>query len=178
VRFISLKDRFDPDAKVAETSVQKIKTAFAEIKDTEEIAGLLINETYKIASRVALFTVKGSSIFGWKARGVDIEKVHIEVKNSPLFSEILRSKGNYRGPIMNIKGNEILINILSGSPQDSLILPITIRDKIVALLYADNGNNAVLNANVGFLSMLASMAAIAFEIIILKKRILDLSFPI
>jgi hypothetical protein len=36
----------------------------------------------------------------------------------------------------------------------------------------------VLNANVGFLSMLASMAAIAFEIIILKKRILDLNFPL
>ena len=52
-----------------------------------------------------------------------------------------------------------------------------IREKAIALLYVDNGNDAVLNANVGFLSMLASMAAIAFEILILKKRILDLSFP-
>ena len=79
---------------------------------------------------------------------------------------------------MNIKGNEVLINILAGSPQDSLILPIAIREKIIALLYADNGNSAVLNANVGFLSMLASMAAIAFEMLILKKRILDLQFPL
>jgi hypothetical protein len=177
VRFISLKDRFDPDAKVEETSVQKIKAAFTEIKDTEEIAGLLINETYKIASRVALFTVKGGTITGWKARGLTIEQVNIESKNCPLFSEILNSRGNYRGPVMDIKGNETLIKVLSGSPQDALILPITIRDKIVALLYADNGNNAVLNANVGFLSMLASMAAISFEILILKKRIIDLSFP-
>jgi hypothetical protein len=36
----------------------------------------------------------------------------------------------------------------------------------------------VLNANVGFLSMLVSMASIAFEILILKKRIMDLSFPV
>jgi len=158
--------------------VQKIKAAFTEVKDTEDIAGILINETFKIASRVALFTVKGGSVDGWKARGLDIEKVHVAVKDSPLFAEILNSKSNYRGPIMNIKGNEVLINILAGSPQDSLILPITIREKIIALLYADNGNSAVLNANVGFLSMLASMAAIAFEMLILKKRILDLQFPI
>jgi len=178
VRFISLKDRFDPDIKIEKSSVQKIKAAFTEVKDTEDIAGILINETFKIASRVALFTVKGGSVDGWKARGLDIEKVHVAVKDSPLFAEILNSKSNYRGPIMNIKGNEVLINILAGSPQDSLILPITIREKIIALLYADNGNSAVLNANVGFLSMLASMAAIAFEMLILKKRILDLQFPL
>ena len=68
--------------------------------------------------------------------------------------------------------------MLSGAPQDALILPIILRERIIALLYVDNGNASVLNANVGFLSMLASMAAIAFEIIILKKRILDLSFPL
>ena len=71
-----------------------------------------------------------------------------------------------------------MINILSGTPQDALILPIILRDRVVGLLYVDNGTAAVLNANVGFLSMLVSMAAIAFEIMILKKRILDLSFPL
>lgn len=178
VRYISLKDRFDPEAKVEDSSVNKIKAAFLEVKETEDIAGVLINETYKIATRVALFTVKGGNISGWKARGLSVEGFEISVKDSPLFSEVLRSKSNYRGPVLNIKGNESFTKILLGTPQDVLILPITIRERTVALLYADNGNTSVLNANVGFLSMLASMAAIAFEILILKKRILDLNFPI
>lgn len=178
VRYISLKDRFDPEAKVEDSSVNKIKAAFLEVKETEDIAGVLINETYKIATRVALFTVKGGNISGWKARGLSVEGFEISVKDSPLFSEVLRSKSNYRGPVLNIKGNESFTKILLGTPQDVLILPITIRERTVALLYADNGNASVLNANVGFLSMLASMAAIAFEILILKKRILDLNFPI
>jgi hypothetical protein len=177
VRYISLKDRFDPDARVEETSVNKIKISFTEVKETEDIAGILINETYKIASRVALLTVKGTNIIGWKSRGLEVGTFEISAKESPLFAEILRSKSNYRGPIMNIKGNEPLIKILSGTPQDALILPIIIRDKTIALLYVDNGRQSVLNANVGFLSMLVSMAAIAFEILILKKRILELSFP-
>ncbi|MEW6054314.1 MAG: hypothetical protein AB1552_11095 [Nitrospirota bacterium] len=178
VRYISLKDRFDPEAKVEDSSVNKIKAAFLEVKETEDIAGVLINETYKIATRVALFTVKGGNISGWKARGLSVEGFEISVKDSPLFSEVLRSKSNYRGPVLNIKGNESFTKMLLGTPQDVLILPITIRERTVALLYADNGNASVLNANVGFLSMLASMAAIAFEILILKKRILDLNFPI
>jgi hypothetical protein len=178
VRYISLQDRFDPETKVEETSVSAIKTAFTEVKETEDIAGILINETYKIAQRVALFTVKGGNIVGWKSRGLDIEQFAIAAKDSPVFSEIMRSKSNYRGPVLNVKGNEPFIKILSGSPQDALFLPILIREKIIAILYVDNGKSSVLNANVGFLAMLASMAAIAFEILIMKKRILDLNFPL
>jgi hypothetical protein len=178
IRYISLKDRLDPETKIEESSVNKIKVSFTEVEGTEDIAGILINEVYKIAKRVALFTVKGGKIIGWKARGLDVETFELPAKDSPVFSEVLKSRSNYRGPIMNIKGNEHLMKVLTGTPQDALVLPINIREKTIALLYIDNGNRAVLNANVGFLSMLASMAAIAFEILVLKKRILDLSFPL
>ena len=178
IRYISLRDRLDPETKIEESSVNKIKVSFADVQGTEEIAGILINEVYKIAKRVALFTVKGEKIVGWKARGLDVETFELPAKDSPVFSEVLRSRTSYRGPVMNIKGNEPLIKILTGTPQDVLILPINLRERTIALLYIDNGNNAVLNANVGFLSMLASMAAIAFEILVLKKRIMDLNFPL
>lgn len=177
VRYISLKDRLDPETEIEETSVNKIKASFTEVGGTEDIAGILINEVYKIAKRVALFTVKGGKIAGWKARGLDVDAFEMPSKDSPVLSEVLRSRSNYRGPIMNVRGNEPLVKILTGTPQDALVLPINIRDKTVAVLYADNGNRSVLNANVGFLSMLASMAAISFEILVLKKRIIDLSFP-
>ncbi len=178
IRYISLKDRFAPDAPVEETSVAKIKIAFTEVRETEDIAGIVMNEAHKIAQRVALFTVKGANVIGWKARGLDVDGFAIAVKDSPLFFEVIRNKSSYRGPVLKIKGNESLIKVLSGTPTDALVLPVNIRDKTIALLYVDNGNDSVLNANVGFLSMIASMAAIAFEILILKKRILDLNFPI
>jgi len=178
IRYISLKDRFAPDAPVEETSIAKIKAAFTEVKETEDIAGIVINEAHKIAQRVALLAVKGANVTGWKARSLDVEGFTVAVKDSPIFSEVIRNRSNYRGPVLKIKGNEPLIGILSGNPTDTLVLPINIRDKTIALLYVDNGTDSVLNANVGFLSMLASMAAISFEILILKKRILDLNFPI
>lgn len=174
LRYISLTDRFSPESKVDETSIDNIKIAFTEVKNTEDIAGILMNEIFKLASRVALFAVKGEKITGWKARGIEVENFSIDKADSSIFSEVLKRRTNYRGPIIDIKGNQTLVKLLSGTPQDALVLPVVIREKPIALLYIDNGNEAVLNANVGFLSMLVSMAAIAFEIIVLKKRILDM----
>lgn len=173
-RYISLVDRFNPETKGEEISIDKIKTAFTEVKEAEEIAGILLHEAYKITARVALFSVTGKKIIGWKARGFDITEFAITEEESSVFSEVIRSRSYYRGPVLNIKGNEPLIKILSGTPQDVLIMPINIREKMVAIFYIDDGNTSVLNANVGYLSKLASMAALAFEILILKKRILEL----
>lgn len=174
IRFISLTDRFTTENVKEDISIDNIKKAFTDVKDTEDVAGILLNEIFKIAPRIAIFTVKGEKLIGWKARGLDIKNFVISENESPIFAEVLRTKTNYRGPIINIKQNESLIKILSGTPQDVLILPIAIREKVIAIVYIDNGNNAVLNANVGYISMLTSMAAIAFEILILKKRILDM----
>jgi len=54
------------------------------------------------------------------------------------------------------------------------MIPIHIRDKIVGLLYVDNGNNAVLDAGVGYINSLVAMAAVSFEIVILRKKLFDL----
>jgi hypothetical protein len=173
-RYISLVDRFDPETKIEETSIEKIKAGFTQVKESEEIAGLLINEAYKIAQRVALFAIRNNNIIGWKARGLDVTTFTMSERESSIFSEVLRSKNHYRGPVLNIDGNKSLIKILTGTPQDSMIIPINIRERMIALLYFDNGNASVLDANVSYVSKLASMAAIAFEILILKKRIMDL----
>lgn len=173
VRYISLIDRFNPETKVEESSINKIKAAFADVKEAEEIAGILMNEAYKIAERVAVFNVRGGKIMGWKARGIDMEGFSVSDKEFSIFSEAVKN-GNYRGPMVNIKGNEPLIKILSGRPNDALLMPVNIREKPVAFLYVDNGNEAVLNANVGYLSKLAAMAALAFELLIIRKKILDM----
>jgi hypothetical protein len=174
LRYISVVDRFDPEAKVEVDSIDKIKAAFVAVGETEEIAGILIQAAYKIAERVAVFIIKGGKIAGWKARGLSVEGFSTTDKEISIFSDVLKRGSHYRGPVLNIKGNEALIKALSGTPQDALLMPITIRDKAVALFYVDNGNRSVLNANVGYLSKLAAMAGVAFEMMILRKKIMEM----
>ena len=87
---------------------------------------------------------------------------------------MLARKAYYRGPVLKIPGNEDLIKILSGTPQDSLTMPINIRERAIALLYADNGNNSVLDANLNYLNTLVAIASISFELLILRKKIMDM----
>jgi hypothetical protein len=68
----------------------------------------------------------------------------------------------------------LLIERLNGTPQDCCMMPVTIRDKIIGLLYVDNGNRSVLDAGLGYIHSLVAMAAVSFEIVILRKKILDL----
>lgn len=174
LRYISVVDRFDPEAKVEEDSIDKIKAAFAGVKETGEIAGILIQAAYKIAERVAVFIIKGGKIEGWKAKGLDVDQFSTTDKEISVFSDVLRRKSYYRGPVLNTKGNEPLIKVLSGTPQDALLMPIAIRERVAALFYVDNGNNSVLDANVGYLSKLAAMAGVAFEMMILRKKIMEM----
>jgi hypothetical protein len=158
----------------AKAQLQKVKLEFANVKDREEIIGILLNESRRIALRAAVFILKGNRLIGWKARGIDVEKFNTPVAPNSVFSEVINKKTYYRGPLLKIPGNEPLISLLSGTPQDCLIIPIHIRDKVIALLYADNGNSSVLSASLTYFDTLISMTSLSFEIVILRKKLLDL----
>ena len=180
LRYISIFDRIEEEKQVVVTDseeLKKVKEAFANVTEKEEIAGIIISEAQKAAKRAALFIVKGNGVSGWKAKGLTVEGVDINAsssKGASIFNDVLVKKAYYRGPVLNVPGNEELIKILSGTPQDSLTIPISIRDRAVALLYADNGNDSVLDSSVNYLNALGSMASMAFEILILRKKIMDM----
>jgi MshEN domain len=154
--------------------MRKVKEQFANAKEREEIIGILLNESRKISSRAAVFILKGDHLKGWKGRGLDVDNANIAVLPNSLFSEVIGRKNHYRGPLLRIPENEPFISMLSGTPQDCLLIPVVIRDKIIALLYADNGNQAVMDASLNYIHTLVALSQLSFEIAILRKKIMDL----
>ncbi|MBI5073693.1 MAG: hypothetical protein HZB62_00745 [Nitrospirae bacterium] len=154
--------------------ILKVKEQFAAVRDKEEVIGILLSMTKTVASRAAVFLVKGNAVSGWKARGVDIDAFNTSAEGQSIFSEVLSRKTYYRGPLLKIPGNALLIERLNGTPQDCCMMPVTIRDKIIGLLYVDNGNNSVLDAGLGYIHSLVALASVSFEIVILRKKLFDL----
>jgi len=152
----------------------KIKEEFANAKDRDEIIGLLLNETKKISSRAAIFILKGERVAGWKARGMNAENTEFKVEPTSIFAEVMNRTSYYRGPLMKMPGNAPLISILTGTPQDCCMIPIKLRDRIIAFLYVDNGNKSVLDAGLNYIHTMVTMASYSFEIAIIRKKILDL----
>lgn len=178
LRYISIfgKEEAAEEKKPEDVKQQlmKVKEQFAGVREKEEVIGILLNESKSVAARAAVFLVKGSQIAGWKSRGINIDRFEVPAAGHSIFSEVLGRKAYYRGPLMKIPGNQLLIERINGTPQDCCMIPISIRDKIVGLLYVDNGNASVLDAGLGYINSLVAMAAIGFEIIILKKKLFEL----
>lgn len=173
--YISFVDRFNPKTEALDTT-DSIKKAFSSVDNPEEIVDILLRGAYRIVERVAVFRIWNGKIIFWKAKGLCIEEFEIAKEESSIFSEVMEKKIFYRGPLHDPQFNAPLIEILSGIPLDVLVIPLTVRERIVALLYCDNGNNAVLDAKVVYLSKIASMASLAFEIVTLKEKIAEISF--
>jgi hypothetical protein len=179
LRFISILDREteeEPSAKKAgsDEAINKVKEAFTAISTRDEVAGILIDEAKKVAKRTSIFMVRGSTVTGWLGKGLTVNGFETNASIPSLFYDVLMKKTYYRGPVLNIPGNEELIEALGGTPQDSLCIPINIRDRTIALLYADNGNTHVLDANLSYINSLCQMASLSFELLIIKKKIMDL----
>jgi hypothetical protein len=179
LRYISTfgKEEEEPTKSTAEDhkeQMRKVKEEFANAKEKEEIIGILLNESRKIASRAAIFILKGDRVQGWKGRGIDVDKAEMAILPHSLFGDAVARKSHYRGPLLKIPENEPLIALLSGTPQDCLVIPVMIRDKIIALLYADNGNREVMDASLNYMHTLVTLAQLSFEITILRKKIMDL----
>ncbi|GAB4491360.1 MAG: general secretion pathway protein GspE [Thermodesulfovibrionales bacterium] len=178
LRYIStfLKDDEEkkPAAEESADQLRKVKEEFSNAREKEEIIGVLLNETNKIAKRCGIFLLKGNQVSGWKGRGLGVEAFLADAAGQSLFAEVIAKRNYYRGPLLKIAANEPLITLLNGTPQDCIALPIQIREKIIGILYADNGNQAVLDASINYLHKLISMASLSFEIVILRKKIADL----
>ncbi|MDA8083188.1 MAG: hypothetical protein M0024_05980 [Nitrospiraceae bacterium] len=177
LRYISTGNKLDEEEAPKETAQQellKLKEEFASAKTRDEVIGLLLHTAGKLYTRVALFVVKGNGLVGWKSRGLNVENQSFELHSGSLFGDVLSRKSYYRGPLLRIPGNAALVEALNGTPQDCYAAPLMIRDKVIGLLYIDNGNRSVLDANLGYVNKILSLASYSFEISILRKKILDL----
>jgi len=177
LRYISTfnkEEEVKPMVSDSKEQMQKVKDQFSSSATREETIGILLNESRKIALRAAIFIFKGEKLTGWKGRGLDVDNIEIEAPPHSVFGEVLSKRNYYRGPLLRIRENETLISIVGGTPQDCIMIPIMIRDKVMGIFYADNGNSSVMDSSLNFINMLVRMASISFEIIIMKKKIMDL----
>jgi len=136
----------------------------------KEILRALLDAASGYATRIALFVVKAGTAHGWQARGLGEEEA---VKDFPLDMTA--------GPVLHAYHNRIVTpaNIAEmdqgfvqrfGGPENEqlLVLPLVLKDKVAALLYADGGANGLLDAS--SLELLVMSASAWLEVASLRKQ--------
>jgi hypothetical protein len=136
----------------------------------KEILKALLDAGTSYASRVALFVVKGGAASGWQARGLAEDD---QIKDFPLDMTAGPAAHAYQNRVAtpaNIAEMDRRFVKQFGGPSNEqiVILPLVLKDKVAALLYADGGAENVLDA--GSLEVLVMATSAWLEVASLRKQ--------
>jgi len=142
-----------------------------EASSQSEILRNLLEGASNFSGRVALFIVKGNSLAGWQGRGF---KDNEKVKSASISaSEGLASRAiNDRTPVA-ASASEFDGGFISsvGSPSqgNANVLPLLVKDKVPAVMYADAGTDKQGRSDASALQLLVRTAGLWLEVLAMRK---------
>jgi hypothetical protein len=136
----------------------------------KEVLRALLDAGSEYCSRIALFVVKAGSASGWQARGFGDDET---IKDFPLdlnagpISHTYHNRVTTPGNIAEM-GGQFAAQFGSPANEQVLVLPLALKDKVAALVYADGGDSGKLSSDALELLVLATSAWL--EVISLRKQ--------
>jgi hypothetical protein len=136
-----------------------------------EILRHLLEGEARFAGRVALFVVRGGAINGWQGTGFqDNEAIkNISLNTSAgLVARAIQSRMPAGGPTGEFDPG--FMNSIAAPAEDNcLVLPLVVKERVAALLYADAGSAPEGGLDASALKILTRWAALWLELSALRK---------
>lgn len=165
-----------PPARPAPATVEEAEAALAASLDREEVGQILVRFLARAYRRAALFQVSKEKVTGWliEGEGVDraaFERFAVGFDQPSLFLNLRQGSGLHLGPMPPMPAHRELARAWGGElPQDCVLLPIRMKDRLVAVVYADGGRKGVAGVGLPQLQRLATATAAALERCILHRK--------
>lgn len=141
-----------------------------------EVLNALVARAANFAPRVVLFVVKGGNAVAWAARGLDDVNNTIRGMSIPLQTDtVLRAAFSsqqtfYGSPELQSENQSLLGRLGRVHPQRVLAVPLKVRSKTAALIYADSADSGEVATNVEAIELLAHTAGLVVELVSLRAR--------
>jgi hypothetical protein len=136
----------------------------------KEILRALLDAGSAHASRLALFVVKGGNATGWQGRGFGDDEAIKDFALDMSAGPVAHSYQNrVVAPANMAEMDRRFIDRFNGPENEQiLVLPLVLKDKVAALLYADGGSEALLDAP--SLELLVMATSSWLEVTSLRKQ--------
>jgi hypothetical protein len=141
----------------------------------DSIAAFLAHEY----ARVALFLVRGNVAHGWKASVDQQDLPEFKLAQFPLdepsiLKTVVETSSFLLGPIPRTPFNSMFLQEIGGRvPQTALLVPLLMMGRVVGIIYVD-GQGEELAEKLFELQKITIKAAMAFEILVLKNKIVSM----
>ncbi|HET6670445.1 MAG TPA: hypothetical protein VFH15_09455, partial [Pyrinomonadaceae bacterium] len=124
--------------------------------------------------RVAFFAIKGDKAIGWRARGFEgsvgdnaVQQISIPLTGNNLLSEVAMTRTTWSGGAHTQSENHVLLNRLGqeSPPERVVAIPLNVRKRAVAVLYADSGSLDSEAINLEALETLVQMSGMSVDLL-------------
>jgi len=137
----------------------------------KEILRGLLDGAVSYCGRAALFVVKGGAATGWEGRGFanndGVKNFSLDVVKG-VAARTLQSRLTYTGTTDDMDGE--FISQMGAPAQDrNIVLPLLLKDKVAALIYADSGSSQTPTDDAA-LEVLVTSTSAWLEVISLRKQ--------
>ena len=154
--------------------VKAAVTEMGEQTSQGEILKTLVNRAASFAPRVAFLAVKGDNAIRWRARGFEgsvgdsaIQQLSIPLSGDNLLSDVAKSRTTWSGGAHSHSENYVLLNRLGqeAPPERVVSIPLNVRKRAVAVLYADSGSLDSEAINLEALETLVQMCGMCVDML-------------
>ena len=161
---------------VAELDVQRTQA---------EVLNALVARAANFAPRVVLFVVKGGNAVAWAARGLDDGTANTSIRGTSVSLDsdtVLRAALNsqqtfYGSPELQSENESMFGRLGKVHPQRVLTVPLKVRGKTAALIYADSAERGEVATNVEAIELLAHTSGLVVELVSLRARMTEAVQP-
>ncbi|MDD5544684.1 MAG: hypothetical protein PHX83_16075 [Acidobacteriia bacterium] len=169
-------------ARTTRAMLQRIIAALDRIegkKSQVDILTSFLEEASQFAPRVALFVAKGDMLSGWKAFGfssagfndLDVKVVHFSVNNDTMLADAYHSRRAISGGRASHRENALILDRLGSPVKDAFVaIPLVLRDRSTAVLYADGGSEGEATFDGEALELLVRLVALMVELYSFRAR--------
>jgi hypothetical protein len=152
------------------------EAALAATRDREEVGRILLAFLGREYRRVALFGVTRDHVSGWMAAGDGIDqpgfaRFAVGFDQPSVFLNLREGSGMHLGPLPPMAAHRELALLWGGGlPRDSVVLPVRLQQRLVAVVYADGGSHGLGGLDLERMRRLTAAAGAAFERCIRARR--------
>jgi hypothetical protein len=160
----------------ASSDMAIVKSAIGDIneqKSQAEILKALVNRASSFAPRVAFFVIKGEQASGWRGRGFEgtvgddaIQEISFSVNADTVIGSAAKGLATWSGGPGSHSEDHLLLNRLGDEPAQRIVaIPLRVRGRAVAVLYADSAGLDSESINLEALETLVTVSGMAVELL-------------
>jgi len=157
-------------------TLDEARAVLAGARHRDEVVLIALRYARDFFEFAAMFAVTHDAVAGHDALGVEegrdrARAVAIWASDPGIFRTVLEMQSPYLGPVVaGAAGTDAVLHGLARTPRTVLVYPMLLRDRIVCVLYADNGEAPVSARRLGDLLLFLSTVGGAFERIIRDRK--------